>query len=208
VKHNPRRQAPPPWEPLTEAFFTRPTLTVARDLLGRYVVRRVGAKVMAGRIVEVEAYRGPDDPASHAYRGRTPRNDVMFWKGGHLYVYFTYGMHYCANVVTGPEGAPGAVLLRALEPVLGLEHLRQNRPGVRNDRQLTNGPAKICEAFSLSRPENGARLTGPTIFLTQGTPPARQWRARSVRIGIRNGQEKKWRFYERDSPWVSGKRRP
>lgn len=191
------------WKPLPMSFFRRATLVVARDLLGRYLVRRIGRKVLAGRIVEVEAYRGSDDEASHAYRGRTARNEVMFWNGGHLYVYFTYGMHFCANVVTGRAGKPGAVLLRAVEPIAGTALLRRNRGGIPNDRHLTNGPAKICEAFGLARGQNGASLAGPAILLTAGTPPPARRCARSARIGIRNGREMKWRFFERGNPWVS-----
>ena len=190
------------------SFFRRPTLTVARDLLGRYLVRTLGRKVLVGRIVEVEAYRGSDDAASHAYRGRTARNDVMFWEGGHLYVYFTYGMHFCANVVTGQAGKPGAVLLRAVEPVAGIQSLRHNRGGIVNDQCLTNGPAKLCEAFGIARRENGASLQGPALMLTAGTPPPHGRRARSSRIGIRNGREKRWRFFERGNPWLSAGPRP
>jgi len=201
-----QRARRPAWKRLPMSFFRRPTLVVARDLLGRYLVRRLGRKVLAGRIVEVEAYRGSDDAASHAFRGRTARNDVMFWEGGHLYVYFTYGMHFCANVVTGRAGKPGAVLLRAVEPIAGIRSLQRNRKGIKNDRDLTNGPAKLCEAFGLERSENGASLAGPALTLTSGTPPPPHRRARSTRIGIRNGREKKWRFFERDNPWLSAKR--
>lgn len=202
-----RRAGSPAWMPLPMAFYHRSTLAVARDLLGRYLVRRIGRKVLAGRIVEVEAYGGSDDEASHAARGRTARNDVMFWDGGHLYVYFTYGMHFCANVVTGRAGKPGAVLLRAVEPVAGIRWLRQNRGGIAHSRQLTNGPAKLCEAFSLARPENGACLAGPAVVLTAGDPLPPWRRARSTRIGIRNGREKKWRFFDRNNPWVSARAR-
>lgn len=187
------------------SFYRRPTLTVARDLLGRYLLRRIGREVLVGRIVEVEAYRGSDDAASHAYRGRTTRNDVMFWEGGHLYVYFTYGMHFCANIVTGRSGKPGAVLVRAVEPLEGIQSLRRNRAGILNDQHLTNGPAKLCEAFRIARSENGASLRGPDLMLTRGTPPPQRRRARSVRIGIRNGREKRWRFFERGNPWLSAK---
>ena len=193
----------PALQRLPSSFFRRSTLTVARDLLGRYLVRKIGRKVLVGRIVEVEAYRGSDDAASHAYRGRTARNDVMFWEGGHLYVYFTYGMHFCANVVTGWAGKPGAVLLRAVEPVAGIRWLRHNRRGIVHDVHLTNGPAKLCQAFAIARNENGASLQGPDLMLTSGTPPPPRRRARSARIGIRNGRERKWRFFERGNPWLS-----
>ncbi len=192
-----------PWTPLAAAFYARPTLTVARDLLGRYLVRNLHGHVLAGKIVEVEAYRGADDPASHAFGGHTQRNDVMFWTGGHLYVYFTYGMHYCANVVTGPQGRPGAVLVRAVEPVQGIEFMRQNRPRTKRDLLLTNGPAKLCEALAISRSENGASLTGPTVYLTHGAPTPEHLIGRSARVGIKNGLDKKWRFFERANLWVS-----
>lgn len=198
-----KRPHGPAWKKLPMSFFRRPTLVVARELLGRYLVRRIGREVLAGRIVEVEAYRGSDDQASHAHRGRTARNDVMFWEGGHLYVYFTYGMHFCANIVTGRAGSPGAVLLRAVQPLAGIGSLRRNRGGIVNDRLLTNGPAKLCEAFKISRSENGASLSGPALMLTAGFPPPRHRRSCSSRIGIRNGRDKKWRFFERDNPWLS-----
>jgi DNA-3-methyladenine glycosylase len=204
----PRKPKPRRWQRLTDSFYERPTVTVARDLIGRYLVHNVRGRTLAGKIVEVAAYRGPDDAASHAYRGRTTRNDVMFRRGGHLYVYFTYGMHHCANVVTGREGKAGAVLLRAVEPLAGIAALRRNRQRATSDQQLTNGPAKLCEAFALTKADNGIHLTGPEIFLTKGDPPPRHLRARSTRVGITNGQERQWRFFVRGNPWVSARGRP
>ncbi len=144
-----------------------------------------------GRIVEVEAYR-EDDPASHSYRGRTRRTDVMFGPAGHLYVYFTYGMHYCANVVTGTEGYGAAVLLRALLPIAGLELMSERRGG---RRDLANGPAKLCQAFAIGPAHNGADLcTASDIGLyDDGTPPP----ARPVvgpRIGISKAVDLPWRW--------------
>lgn len=188
---------------LPRNFYLRPTLTVARDLLGKYFMRKIGRTSLIGKIVEVEAYLGSRDPASHAFRGRTKRNEVMFWEGGHLYVYFTYGMHFCANVVTERAGIGHAVLLRTVEPLEGIEIMRRNRR--RNttrppdDRHLTNGPAKLCEAFGIARGENGTDLCGDSIYVCEGESIPRKKIASSPRIGIRAGQEKHWRFYLNES---------
>jgi DNA-3-methyladenine glycosylase len=158
----------------------------------------------AGRIVEVEAYKGAVDAASHAYRGMTPRTAVMFGPPGFLYVYFTYGMHWCANVVTGPEGQASALLLRALAPLRGLDAMRQARAAARRDRDLCNGPAKLCQAMGIAKAENGidllARGRGPSTgvrLLDDGTPPPKR-PGQGRRIGIRVAKEEPWRF------WVDG----
>jgi DNA-3-methyladenine glycosylase len=188
---------------LPRSFYLRPTLTVARELLGKYLCRRRRRSIRIGRIVEVEAYLGRRDPASHAFGGRTKRNDVMFWQGGHLYVYFTYGMHFCANVVTGPQGSGRAVLLRAVEPVEGSGEMARERGLRASDAGLTNGPAKLCEAFGIARPENGTDLLGNEIFLAEATPLPPGRIGRSPRIGIRRGTEKRWRFFIRGNRYVS-----
>lgn len=131
---------------LTRDFYVRDTVRVARELLGTRLVRVKGRSRMVGRIVEVEAYRGSDDPASHAFRGLTPRNEPMFGEPGHAYIYFTYGNHYCLNVTAKKSGTPGAVLIRALAPLRGLETMRQLRPAV-SDIELTNGPGKLTKAL-------------------------------------------------------------
>lgn len=144
-----------------------------------------------GRIVEVEAYRD-DDPASHTFRGRTPRNSVMFGPAGHLYVYFTYGMHYCSNVVTGPAGSGTAVLLRAVEPLAGLDVMRERRGG---RSQLTDGPAKLCQAFAIGPEHNGVdvcRGSGVGLF-DDGTPPPEQPLV-GPRIGITKALDVQWRW--------------
>jgi DNA-3-methyladenine glycosylase len=158
-----------------------------------------------GRIVEVEAYRGSIDPASHAYRGKTKRNEVMFREGGHLYVYFTYGMHFCANVVTQKEGIAEAVLIRGVEPIHGLKTMQRLRGNYVLPINLTNGPAKFCEAFGIARKENGLSLLGNEVYLVRGKRIHRSEIGVSTRIGIRNGIEKKWRFFVKGSPWVSRK---
>jgi len=194
-----------PRRKLPRSFYLQPTLDVARALLGMYLVRITPHGRLAGRIVEVEAYLGAGDPASHAYRGRTPRNEVMFWKGGHLYVYFTYGMHFCSNVVTEGEGVGHAVLLRALEPVSGIPVLARNRGMTpAHLAQLCNGPAKLCEAFGIRRGQNGLDLCGKEIWIEQRDRPAADTLiGTSSRVGITAGREHTWRFFVKGSPFVS-----
>ena len=160
----------------------------------------------SGRIVEVEAYHGANDAASHAYRGPTPRTAVMFGPPGFLYVYFTYGMHWCANVVCGPDGEAAAVLIRALAPLTGLGAMREARPAARGDRELCNGPAKLCQALGISGADNGSDLlgsgSGPLRLRDDGTPPPRR-PGRGTRIGITEATEKRWRFWVPGDPHVS-----
>lgn len=194
-----------PYKKLPRSFYLRPTLTVAKNLLGKYFVRTLGKQTLVGKIVEVEAYLGKKDPASHTYRGKTKRNEVMFKKGGHLYVYFTYGMHFCANVVTEQEGIGHAVLLRAIEPVEGIDLMRKNRRFATDKPEinLTNGPAKLCEAFGIARNENGTDLLGVKIFITPGKSILKKQIIQSTRIGIKKGIEKRWRFYIKGNQFVS-----
>jgi DNA-3-methyladenine glycosylase len=192
---------------LPRSFYTRSALTVARELLGKILVRKIGGKTLTGKIVEVEAYLGESDPASHAFRGKTERNSVMFRAGGYLYVYFTYGMYFCSNVVTGQEGIARAVLLRAIEPLEGIEEMKKNRgfTGEFTLTNLTNGPAKLCEALHIRREQNGADLLGKQIFITHGENVPGKSIVRTSRIGINAAKEKKWRFYIKDNQWVSKK---
>ncbi|MCX6136122.1 MAG: DNA-3-methyladenine glycosylase [Ignavibacteriales bacterium] len=190
--------------PLPRSFYLRSPLQVAKDLPGKVFVRKTGTETLRAMIVEVEAYHASNDPASHAYRGMTERNRNMFSIGGTLYVYFTYGMHFCANIVTGEAGKAGAVLIRAVEPLEGIATMRELRgPRIKDDRQLTNGPAKFCQAFAIARDENGMDFCGNEIYLTEGkTIPAREIVA-SSRIGIAAGVEKQWRFFVRGNKCVS-----
>jgi DNA-3-methyladenine glycosylase len=195
-------------KPLSRSFYLQPTLQVAQKLLGRYFIRRIGKNLLIGKIVEVEAYRS-NDPASHSFHGKTNRNSVMFYEGGHLYIYFTYGMHFCANIVTGRKGIGEAVLIRAVEPLTGIDVMTKNRfPKLRSHNyksliNLTNGPAKFCEAFSLSREENGLDLLDSEIVIMDGETIPSNLIKRSSRIGIQQGVEKKWRFFIKGNPWVS-----
>lgn len=193
---------------LPRAFYRRPTLRVARDLLGKLLMRRWKNEVLVGKIVEVEAYLGEKDHASHAYRGLTRRNEVMFSNGGHLYVYFTYGMHFCCNVVTEREGLGRAVLIRAVEPLNGLRTLAAHRgfsfPLSTNDlRSLGNGPAKLCQAFGIGRSENGLDLLGNSIWIGDSYDLSDLQVARTRRVGIKNGSEHQWRFHIKGNPFVS-----
>jgi DNA-3-methyladenine glycosylase len=155
--------------------------------------------------VETEAYE-PDDPASHAFRGRTARNAVMFGEPGHLYVYFTYGMHFCMNAVTGRAGEGMAVLLRAAEPIEGLDEMRERRARSK-ERELCSGPAKLCQAFGVDRSFDGADLVrGTDVWVSEGTPVATSLVAAGSRVGIRVGLERAWRFWVDGDPYVSRER--
>jgi DNA-3-methyladenine glycosylase len=183
---------------LPRTFYDADPLVVGPQLMNKLLVR--GSRV--GRIVEVEAYRGADDPASHAFRGPTKRNAIMFGPSGHLYVYFTYGMHWCANVVCQPEGTGHAVLLRALAPVAGLPLMRRARPPGTLDRNLTNGPAKLCQALGITGQDDGADLVTGDRRLTisdDGVPPPPRPGV-SGRIGISQAADFPWRW------WVPGDR--
>lgn len=172
---------------------------VAPALLGKILsVDHGGGDVRSGRITEVEAYGGTDDAASHSFRGPTPRNEPMFRRAGTIYVYFTYGMHWCANIVTGPVGDPQAVLLRAVEPIEGLGAIRAARPRARRDQDLANGPAKLCEALGIGRWANGLELGTPAHegvvrILDDGTAPPSDPLV-GPRVGISAAQDTPWRF--------------
>ncbi|MFI9391286.1 DNA-3-methyladenine glycosylase [Streptomyces bauhiniae] len=198
---------PPDRTPLPREFFDRPVLEVAPDLLGRLVIRTTPDGPIALRLTEVEAYDGPNDPGSHAYRGRTPRNDVMFGPPGHVYVYFTYGMWHCMNLVCGPEGTASGVLLRAGEIVEGAELTRERRLSARNDKELAKGPARLATALDVDRSLDGtdACATGDTpIRVLTGTPvPPEQVRS-GPRTGVAgDGGVHPWRFWVADDPTVS-----
>jgi DNA-3-methyladenine glycosylase len=184
---------------LTRQFYARDSRVVAKALLNKVLVRDDGR---AGRIVEVEAYRGSHDPGSHAFRGMTPRNATMFGPAGHLYVYFTYGMHWCGNAVCGDEGEGTAVLLRAVSPLDGVELMALAR-GRAHD--LGNGPAKLCQAFGIDRAFDGADLVtgdrGVRIVDDGVAPPRRP--GNSTRVGLSQGKEHPWRWWVPGDPHVS-----
>jgi DNA-3-methyladenine glycosylase len=175
-----------------------PVLEVAPRLLGA-VLRRGEVAV---RLTEVEAYDGPNDPGSHAYRGMTRRNAVMFGPAGHLYVYFTYGMHHCCNVACGPEGRASAVLLRAGEVVAGHDVVRQRRPRS-SDRDLARGPARLCQALAIDRADDGNDLSrGPILLEPAPSTPSARIRT-GPRVGLRDAADRPWRFWLDGEPSVS-----
>ena len=197
-----RRNKPTSWgAALRRDFYKRDTPSVARDLVGKILLHRTRAGAAGGRIVEVEAYLGRMDPASHAYSGLTPRNSPMFGTPGKAYVYFTYGMHYCVNVVTEPEGIPGAILIRALEPLFGIP-LMQRRRRTQRIQDLARGPARLTQALGISLKQNEADLTSGALFITDNGEQVPSLVV-SGRIGIRKACELPLRFYLPDNPFVS-----
>lgn len=186
------------------AFLKLPAEQAAPLLLGCELERTLDGRTMRGRIVETEAY-DQGDVASHSYRGKTPRTEVMFGAAGHLYVYFTYGMHYCCNIVADQDGHGAAVLIRALEPITGKAEMAELRG--RGGHELTNGPAKLCQALSIDRRLNGHDLRrGPLrLIVPDGDQPIYNTEdiVQTTRIGISQGQDVPWRFYVRGNPWVS-----
>ena len=201
---------------LPRAWYARPTLRVARALLGKILVHRSAAGATAGRIVEVEAYRGPEDRAAHTAGGRrTARNEVMWGPAGHLYVYFTYGMHHCCNVVTRDADYPEAVLLRALEPLAGMPLMRTRRvsPTRRSkiaDAHLGRGPGNLCRAMGIDGALNGTDLVAGRVQLLDAPPVPARMVGRSSRIGVAYAgahAARPWRFFVRDAAAVSGPKR-
>jgi DNA-3-methyladenine glycosylase len=175
-------------------------LKAAKNLLGYKLVHQTSEGLTAGIIVETEAYMS-SDPASHTYRGQTARNAVMFGPPGHAYVYFTYGMHYCFNVVTGPVGSGQAVLIRALEPTEGIGLMKQRR-GTDAEHNLTNGPAKLVQALGISKTDYGANLLDKGRLRLEPGPHPKAI-TQTTRIGIKQAVEQPWRFYVTDNPYVS-----
>jgi DNA-3-methyladenine glycosylase len=194
---------------LAPSFYARPTAEVARRLLGQLLVSELGGRRTVGRIVETEAYVGPHDPACHAWGGRrTPRCEVLYGSPGTAYVYFTYGMHWCLNAVTEAPGYPAAVLIRALEPLEGLDTMRRRRGGVGRgaaDTGLCSGPAKLCQALGVTGAVNGMVLTktrGPLRIVGDGRG-GRGRIAVTPRIGVTRAADWPLRFLLEDSPWAS-----
>lgn len=184
-------------------FLQGSASSVARRLLGCELVRQIDGQTVRVRIVETEAY-DQTDAASHSYNGCTPRTDVMFGSPGHLYVYFTYGMHYCCNIVVGEEGYGAAVLIRAVEPLEGkavLEKRRRGKTGI----ELTNGPAKLCQALGIDKQMNGHDLHNVPLQLIVQPKVSDDKVVSTTRVGINRAKDQPWRFYIKDNPYVSVK---
>lgn len=194
---------------LQRSFYQRDTISISKDLLGKILVHESSKGTVAGRIVETEAYRGPEDQAAHSSGGRrTARNEVMFGQKGHAYVYFIYGLYYCFNVTTGTVlGKPEAVLIRALEPVEGKEIMAKRRGAIKGKvANLTNGPSKLCIAMDISKLQNKTDLTAPPLYIKEAPPVLKEDIVETTRIGVEYAGEwknKRWRFYVRGNSFIS-----
>ena len=197
---------------LKKDFYNRNVLIVAQELLGKIFVfkNKNSRNKLFAKIVEVEAYDGKLDEAAHTFNGKTERNKIMFEEGGFLYVYFTYGIHFCANVVAGKKGEGTGILMRAMEPISGTEYFARNRFGksTTNEKErinLLNGPAKICQAFGIDRKHNGSNLLKNEMFLLDAPKIPEKQIVKTTRIGIKKSIELPWRFYIKDNPYISKK---
>jgi DNA-3-methyladenine glycosylase len=194
--------------PLPRAFFDRPAIEVGPDLLGCVLSHTTPEGVVAVELTEVEAYMGAADPASHAYRGQTARNAVMFGPPGYSYVYFTYGMYFCVNLVCQPVGTASAVLLRAGRVVTGEELARERRPSSRRDTDLASGPARLCLALGIDRAQNGVDVCtqGSPLLVTSTTDSSGKKICQGPRVGISSAAEVPWRYWIDGDPTVSAYR--
>jgi DNA-3-methyladenine glycosylase len=189
---------------LARHFYQRDTVEVAQDLLGIFIVRQINGQLLVAKIVETEAYCGVIDPASHAYRGPTVRNQAMFGPVGHAYIYISYGIHFCLNVVARIPAQPaGGVLIRAVQPIEGIEFMKLVRR-TQNLHDLTNGPGKVTQALAINLALKGADLTkkGDLHLVQAENQPAITIKA-TPRIGISLAKEQLWRFFIKDNPWVT-----
>lgn len=193
---------------LPRKFYIRSVLAVANELLGKVLIRKDGNQVLAARIVEVEAYDGNLDKASHSFNGKTKRNEVMFNEGGYFYVYFTYGAHFCCNVVTGKKDHGAAVLIRAVEPLIGMDKMIKNRfcRELKSEKEiynLTSGPGKVCKAFGFAKEHSGLDLTNSSVFIVDQPKIKKSKIGVSKRIGITKSVSLPWRFFEVGNPYLS-----
>ena len=195
---------------LQRVFYKQEVTIVAKNLLGKVLVKNDKNYTLAGKIVEVEAYHGDFDEAAHSFKGKTNRTEVMFNEGGYLYVYFTYGAHFCCNVVTGKKEQGTAVLIRAVEPLIGIEIMIKNRFGrkLKNEKEifnLTSGPGKVCKAFNINTSCSGLDLLGDKIFILDEKKINKKYIGISKRIGITRSVDLPWRFFIKDNSFLSRK---
>ncbi len=204
-----RERNRPVWGPiLPRSFYVRPTRQVAQDLLDAVIVHQFGSATLAGRIVETEAYLGLEDLAAHASRGLTERTRVLFGPPGHAYVYLIYGMYECLNLVAEPDGQPGCVLIRALEPIAGMEEMQQRRPAARRLEDLASGPGKLTLAMGISRRHNGQDVTRGPLVVRKASRTEPLSIVTTTRIGITHCADWPLRFYIKENPHVSRRRLP
>jgi DNA-3-methyladenine glycosylase len=188
---------------LDRAFFKRPTLDVAPDLLGKIIVHKTDGHVLAGKVVETEAYLGNGDRAAHSARGRTRSTEVIFGPPGHAYVYLCYGIYECLNLVAEPDGQAGCVLIRAVEPLAGIEQIRQRRPKAKRLRDLASGPGKLTLALGVTRARNGVDVTQGELTVREFREPEAFEIVQTTRIGISVSEDLPYRFYIKDNDFVS-----
>jgi len=192
------------YKPLPRKFYLQDTITVSRELLGKIIVRKTGGKILTARIVETEAYFGDHDPACHAYQKVTERNKIMYDTGGKVYVYFIYGNYYCFNVVSEGKGTGNATLIRAVEPLEGIDIMKKFRGNVKNIHELSNGPGKFCIALNIDKNLYGEDLTvSEKIFISKPVKNEKFEVITTKRIGLNTGTEFPYRFYIKDNPYVT-----
>jgi DNA-3-methyladenine glycosylase len=190
--------------PIEDKFFKMDTIKVSKELLGKIFVRKIDKNsYLSGKIVEVEAYIGEHDPACHAYQKVSGRSSVLYKEGGTIYVYFIYGNYYCFNIVTETKGIGCAVLIRAVEPLEGIEIMKEFRPRIKNIHDLTNGPSKFCLAFDIDKKFNNKKLLENGIFISNPLKKEKIEIKTSKRIGIKKGEHFLYRFFIKDNPYVT-----
>ncbi len=188
---------------LDRSFYDRPTIDVAPDLLGKVIVRKVAGQVLAASIVETEAYLGKGDLAAHSARGRTKSTGVIFGPPGHAYVYLCYGMYECLNLITEPDGRAGCVLIRAVEPLVGIEEIQRRRPNALRPRDLASGPGKLTLALGVTRLRNGTDVTRGALTVRAMLRPKPFEMVKTTRVGISVSRDLPCRFYIKDNDFVS-----
>lgn len=192
------------YSPINNSFFIRNTLDVSKEILGKILVRKIDKNnFLAGKIVEVEAYIGEHDPACHAFQKVSGRSSVLYEEGGTIYVYFIYGNYWCFNIVTEKKGTGSAILIRAVEPVEGIEIMKQLRPKAKSIYDLTNGPSKLCLAFDIDKKFNNKKLSKNGIFISEPEKKEKFEIKISKRIGIIKGADFPYRFFIKDNPYVT-----